>query len=197
MSDIVLSKLKGAVAVAVGQSAYFHEHTPVVYSIAGATMLRSGHVETDESEYNVDFWADNRVVIAQTTPSTSPAMQSITYGNGLFVAVGSSGTVWTSVDAVTWVNQTTPSTSPAMESITYGNGLFVAVGNSGTVWTSVDGITWVNQTTPSSSAMRGITYGNGLYIAVGDSGNVWTYQEAAGSLTENKIADTYQYIRIL
>jgi hypothetical protein len=64
------------------------------------------------------------------TARTAPDAEwfSVTYGDGLFVAVGD-GTkpVMTSPDGVTWTAQTAPDTD--WYSVTYGNGLFVAVGD--------------------------------------------------------------------
>jgi hypothetical protein len=51
----------------------------------------------------------------------------VTYGNGLFVAVGEDGTILTSPDGVTWT-QRTSGTSNWLNGVAYGNGLFVAVG---------------------------------------------------------------------
>ena len=59
---------------------------------------------------------------------------SITYGNGLFVAVSTSGTgnrVMTSPDGITWTSRTSAADNFWL-SVTYGNGLFVAVSYSGT-----------------------------------------------------------------
>jgi len=102
-------------------------------------------------------------------------MSSVTYGNGLFVAVAYSGTgnrVMTSLDGITWTQQTTPANNN-WYGVTYGNGLFVAVAYSGTgnrVMTSLDGITWTQQTTPANNNWYGVTYGNGLFVAVAGSG---------------------------
>ena len=57
---------------------------------------------------------------------------SITYGNGMFVAVGASGSIVTSTDGITWTKQTSP-VSAVFNSVTYGNGMFVAVGESGSI----------------------------------------------------------------
>jgi hypothetical protein len=58
----------------------------------------------------------------------------VAYGNGLFVAVASSGAdprVMTSPDGITWTIRT-PAADNNWRSVTYGNGLFVAVASSGT-----------------------------------------------------------------
>ena len=100
---------------------------------------------------------------------------SVTYGNGLFVAVAGSGTgnrVMTSSDGITWTSQTSAADND-WYGVAYGNGLFVAVADTGTgnrVMTSPDGITWTSQTSAADNFWRGITYGNGLFVAVASSG---------------------------
>jgi len=68
------------------------------------------------------------------TPASDNLWQSVTYGNGLFAAVSSTGTtnrVMTSPDGITWTSRT-PAAENSWQSVTYGNGLFVAVSTSGT-----------------------------------------------------------------
>jgi hypothetical protein len=65
--------------------------------------------------------------------------QGVTYGNGLFVAVGElGGAILTSPDGVNWT-QRTSGTRDDLYGVTYGNGLFVAVGEDGTILTSRTG----------------------------------------------------------
>jgi type II secretory pathway pseudopilin PulG len=95
---------------------------------------------------------------------------SITYGNGLFVAISDSGThqVMTSPDGINWTAQTTPSNT--WNSITYGNGLFVAVSRTGTnkVMTSPDGINWTARSSGlETNYWRDVEYGNNVFVAVG------------------------------
>ena len=142
---------------------------------------------------NVGLITDGITWTTQTS-AADISWRSITYGNGLFVAVASTGTgnrVMTSSDGITWATQTSAA-DYTWNSITYGNGLFVAVSSSGTgtdVMTSSDGITWATQTTPSGSWQE-VTYGIGLFVAVGISGNrvmtspdgvTWTPQTASGN----------------
>ncbi len=101
------------------------------------------------------------------------AWRSITYGNGLFVAVGLGGICATSPDGITWTSRTMPSANQ-YQSVTYGNGLFVAVGPdggtaSGNCATSPDGITWTARTMPKGS-WYGVAYGHGMFVAVDSSG---------------------------
>ena len=114
---------------------------------------------------------------------------SVTYGNGLFVAVSSNGTnrVATSPDGVDWTPRQAVQNN-SWRSVTYGNGLFVAVAADGTnrVMTSEDGITWTARSAPIG-AWRAVTYGevggSGLFLAVGQNvemtspdGITWTAQ---------------------
>jgi hypothetical protein len=103
---------------------------------------------------------------------------SVTYGNGIFVAVTYNGTgnrVMTSYDGITWTSRSTTGLDKAWYSVTYGNGLFVAVGL-GTaqtgIMTSPDGINWTGRTEPgaTSKTWYSVTYGNGIFVAVADGG---------------------------
>ena len=102
--------------------------------------------------------------------------RSVTYGNGLFVAVANSGTgnrVMTSPDGITWTARTSAADN-SWHSVTYGNGLFVAVAQTGTgnrVMTSPDGITWTTRTSAADFSWNSVTYGNGLFVALDNSGS--------------------------
>jgi hypothetical protein len=60
---------------------------------------------------------------------TGNQLNGVTYGNGLFVAVGRDGTILTSPDGATWTARTS-GTGNSLLGVAYGNGLFVAVGKS-------------------------------------------------------------------
>ena len=67
------------------------------------------------------------------TSAESNPWQSVTYGNGLFVAVSSDGTnrVMTSTNGTDWTARAAAVTSN-WYGVAYGNGLFVAVSSDGT-----------------------------------------------------------------
>jgi len=115
--------------------------------------------------------------VAQTSTAATGGWQSVTYGNGLFVAVGSttstSGVVQTSPDGINWTPRTSTAASGSggWNSVTYGNGLFVAVAatnsTTGAVQTSPDGINWTARTsTAATGGWQSVTYGNGVFVAV-------------------------------
>ena len=58
-----------------------------------------------------------------TSPTTSD-LNGVTFGNNIFVAVGSSGTIVRSTDnGTTWDNVTSP-TGNHLSGVTFGNGTF-------------------------------------------------------------------------
>lgn len=109
----------------------------------------------------------------------------VSYGQGLFVAVGLGGAIYSSPDAITWTARTAP-TLPNFSDIAFANGTFVAVGSltggsSTPVCISSDGITWSTPATPITLSVTGVAYGNGIWVVVGnkrswtssDNGNTW------------------------
>jgi len=101
-----------------------------------------------------------------TSRNLGNLLQAVTYGNGLFVAVGYNGAILTSRDGVNWTWRTS-GTREDLQAVTYGNSTFVAVGMHGTILTSRDGVTWTQRTLGADDWLNGVTYGNGLFVAVG------------------------------
>jgi len=120
-------------------------------------------------QYDLDSWT------SRTSGFGSDTIYGVTYGDGLYVAGGSSGTLTTSPDGTTWTTRTSGFGSDAIYGVTYGDGLYVAVGNSGTLTTSPDGTTWTTRTSGfGSDTIWVVTHGDGLYVAVGESGTMTT-----------------------
>lgn len=110
--------------------------------------------------------------VARTMPA-SVVWRSVTFGNGLFVAVGHATSFGvnticaTSPDGINWTQRAMP--SGVWYCVTFGNGLFVAMSGSGTVGaTSTDGINWTQRVIPAGTWIR-IAYGNGLFVAINNT----------------------------
>lgn len=118
-------------------------------------------------------WNEKSVV--STMPS-SANWNSVTYGNGKFVAVAINSSIAAcSTDGINWTGITMPS-SAFWRSVTYGNGKFVAViTGSSTAAYSTDGITWTETTMPGAVLWTSITYGNGMFVAVANDSGVAAY----------------------
>ncbi|CAB4640850.1 unannotated protein [freshwater metagenome] len=132
--------------------------------------------------------ADGTTWTARTATEAN-TWNSVTFGNGTFVAVSSNGTnrVMTSTDGITWTARSAPAS--VWTSVTYGNGLFVAVAAIGTdrIMTSPDGVTWTPRGS-TTDAWGSIAYGNNTFVAVGTGptntvmtstdGVTWSYHPA-------------------
>ncbi|QQR64991.1 hypothetical protein IPH92_00195 [Candidatus Kaiserbacteria bacterium] len=147
---------------------------------AGATVVAPENLSVS-GQYTNNGTSSNPggKVWTSRTAAAYNIWQSVTYGNGLFVAVSGTGAgtindrVMTSPDGITWTPRTA-ATNNYWYSVTYGNGLFVAVAGSGTisdkVMTSPDGITWTPRTAAADNTWRSVTYGNGVFVAVSGTG---------------------------
>ena len=121
------------------------------------------------TQYDLDDWT------TRTSGFGTDYIYGVTYGDGLYVAVGNSGKLTTSTNGTTWTTRTSGFGTDSIRGVTYGDGLYVAVGYSGKLTTSTDGTTWTTRTSGfGTDSIRGVTYGDGLYVAVGDDGKLTT-----------------------
>lgn len=160
----------------------FAETTPITRSDTLFSLLptASGYIgfgimgiiatTSDGSEWNV-----------VSEPATRSHFADVTYGKGLFVAVGSRsvnadlpginpgriGAIYTSSDSVNWDEQTSGVRGATLRKIAFGKDRFVAVGPGGTIVYSDDAINWKPATYPASPSFTGIAYGAGRFVAVG------------------------------
>ena len=84
-------------------------------------------------------------------------LNGITYGNELFVTVGSSGTILTSYDGNDW-DKRNSGTNKTLKKVIYYNGIFITVGFSGTILTSSNGIDWVQRHYSKNLELSDISY---------------------------------------
>ncbi len=111
-------------------------------------------------------------------PVQSGQWASITYGDSLFVAVSSVGTIATSPNGLSWTERFWRPIDD-FTSITYGDGKFIAVdARQGNVLLSLNGQSWsdifqpLTGGTPAPSGglhLGAVAYGNGNFVAFGDS----------------------------
>ena len=96
---------------------------------------------------------------------------AVSYGNGLFVAVGAGGLILTSSDGVSWT-QRNSGTSSNLLGVAYVNTVFVAVGSGGTLLTSSDSANWTLRASGTTNDLTAVAYGNGHFVAVGANGTI-------------------------
>jgi hypothetical protein len=104
------------------------------------------------------------------------------YGNGILVAVGTTGgtaniprIAYSLNDGATWTIANTPHTDGVhlYRRVAYGNGKFIVVGGSGAMAQSTDGITWTAITSPTGltgASIDSISFINGYFVAGGMGG---------------------------
>jgi len=155
-----------------------------LYSVASTGQVTVGGVSVDGSLGLVNYASDITSIVAPESGTTwttrtsgfgSNDIWGVTYGDGLYVAVGDDGKLTTSTDGITWTTRTSGFGTTDIREVTYGDGLYVAVGYDGKLTTSTDGTTWTTRTSGfGSTDIWGVTYGDGLYVAVGVSGTLTT-----------------------
>lgn len=107
------------------------------------------------------------------TPRTLPQSaewRSVTYGNGVFVAVAAGSNIAaTSPNGIDWTPRTLPA-SDNWSGVLYAEGVFLAFAGgssaSGVAATSPDGITWALRALPFPANWRAVAYGDGRFVLV-------------------------------
>ncbi len=112
------------------------------------------------------------------------AFKSVAYGNGIWVAGGTSIGLWYSTNGNDWVQSNC--TSASIVDIAFGNGIFVAVGDGSEAWCSSDGKTWSSADSNASDTLVAVGYGNGIFIAgvQGTSANTVKSTDGGATWTE-------------
>ncbi len=114
--------------------------------------------------------------------------EGVTYGAGLFVAVGEEGTIVSSPDGITWTKETSPATL-TLEDVVYANGVFVAVGRGSTLMISPNGHAWTKHIYDQGSGpvnlihdgSRFVLLKAGAGLSISTNGLNWTQAGAVGA----------------
>ena len=108
---------------------------------------------------------------------TTSRLTGVSYGNGLWVAVGeNTSTIINSSDGDTWTLATSSGdvTTEPLQDVAWGGSFFVAVGEGATVIHSNDGDTWTTATNVMSALdLQSVAYdGTSWWVTVGDGGEL-------------------------
>lgn len=113
-------------------------------------------------------WSTNGTTWNYVQTPTTSLLQSVAFGNGLFVATGGTneGIVVRSLEGINWTLHRIGVNMNSYK-ITFGNGYFVSVGtNAASYARSVDGDTWVTGNFPSPyAAAYTVDYSEGSFLA--------------------------------
>jgi hypothetical protein len=115
-----------------------------------------------------------------SAPNLANSLRAVTFGGGLFVAVGNNRTIVTSSNGATWTPQADvpPGIPSALAGVTWTGNRFVAVSFTlfpqsapvpqGGIVTSTDGVHWTQAATPpENGSLRALASGGGQVVAVG------------------------------
>ena len=168
----------GTYTVSLAAGLYGYASTAPV-TVGGVAVEGAGLANYASTITSIVALNDGTTWTSQTSGFGTTGINGVTYGDGVYVAVGgqyqTSGDITTSTDGITWTSRTSGFGTNRIQAVTYGNGLFVAVGDAGTLTTSTDGTTWTSRTSGfGTTNINGVTYGDGVYVAVGEDGTMTT-----------------------
>lgn len=144
---------------------------------------------------------------AQPNPSWDGLsdLQTVSYGNGQFVAGGGTrgnasqppdGGIVTSPDGVHWTSRTVPRTFQ-LNGIVFATNRFLAFGERGTIAYSDNAVTWTSVTSGPTDTLCGIASGKGLLVAVGGyfyGGYGYAVLSSPDGLTWSRRASTSDFL---
>lgn len=113
----------------------------------------------------------------QPSPFAESNIYAVGYGDGIYVAGGSSGKLATSSDGSNWTLRTSSFGASAILSVTWSPlaDQWVAVGASGKLATSIDGIEWTQRTSSFGVTFINTVYSSpNLLVAAGYDGKLAT-----------------------
>jgi hypothetical protein len=145
--------------------------TQIANTILSDTSIRSNntYLRADYPDLFNQLGSINARAWTPRTVGTTTALQSVSYGNNLYVTAGVNGIIRTSTDTVTWDARTSGTTS-TLNTVQYGNSLYVVAGNGGALRSSTDGITWETRTSGTASQINALIYENGIFVYGGVGG---------------------------
>ncbi len=122
---------------------------------------------------------------------TRETMYDVTYGGGLFVAVGGDNDIWqtgsstiaTSPDGQNW-SKYNVQPPVLLRGVAYGNNMYVVVGGNGNIFTSPDGVNWTNKVVDDTTFLS-VAYGGGKFVAVQLDGGIMVSSDGLDWTTAN------------
>ena len=110
------------------------------------------------------------------------SLNSVIWSGTQYVAVGDSGAVLTSPDAIAWTIRSS-GTTVNLHGVVWTGSLYVAIGDIGTIITSLDAITWSARSTGTTASFNGIAWSGSQFVAVGGNGNSGTIATSSDGAT--------------
>jgi len=145
----------------------------ILVAVGNRGTVLTGAISLDAAgdDYNIQWETQNSGV--------RNTLNSVAFGDGMYVAVGTWGQILTSTDAETWTEQVSGERRTMLTDIVYGDDTWVAVGQYGTLLTSPDAIDWEKQESGVPGHLNSIAYGGDAFVAGGQGGTIITAEAGA------------------
>lgn len=128
---------------------------PNMFVLVGTYSTGVGYIATS---------VDGQVLTDRKTTGIS-RLWAVDYQNGVFMAGGGSGNIYTSANASDWTNQYTGSAS-TIEGSLYSDGLYIVLSSGGGIGCNYDAVsTFFNSGVPAGGKFVNAVFANGKYIA--------------------------------
>jgi hypothetical protein len=110
----------------------------------------------------------------------------VTFGKGLFVAVGDLGLIMSSADGTNWGAQVSGIVGDFLSGVAYGNGTFVVAGDTGILLLSPNGTNWTLESSPGfgTNSINSVAFGNGRFVAAVNDGSIWSSADGTNWIAE-------------
>ena len=172
----------------IGSLSFFSNANGDSYATAAGWLKCDGSI-ISQSTYSTLFSRMGLIngggtVWTNRTSGTTSGIQSITFGNSLYVFGGNSGVLGSSTDAITWTAQNNGGTNP-ITTMAFGNSLYVSGGSNGVIFTSTDAVTWTQRLNANTNTIQTITYSGSLFVSGGNVGALSTSTDGVSWYTRN------------
>ena len=173
---------KGTTVGGVDLNGLWEEIVKNLIEYAGLTPSAADLTQVRQA---IELLGAQRLVVSNWFERSNPknfSLIGITWGAGLFVAVGAAdgidAYVITSPNGITWTERANPK-NVLLNAVAWNGSLFVAVGVAdGTdayVITSPDGIIWTERANPKSVVLDAVAWNGSLFVAVGGADGTDAY----------------------
>lgn len=142
----------------------------------------SGFISVEDTSNGITNLSFSSATVNANLSSVGNKWQSVTYGNGIYMALSTDGYISTSTDCITWSTPTIPtgiiSLATGWYALSYGGNKFIALNSQGYTCVSTDnGATWTTPSTLNTSyaPWSVIVYHNDRFVAINQQSTYWSY----------------------
>lgn len=118
-------------------------------------------------------------------------MLDIVFNGSQYVAVGRSGSIFTSNDGVSW-NKQISGTSNQIRSIIWNGSEYLATDTGGYILRSTDGVKWNKEFTGTTNQLEDVTWNGSEYLVVGNNGTI--LKSSDGVVWKSQISGTNELL---